>query len=76
VVELSEVSVIEDGVLGVIGGLQRWAQDRGIEFKVFSPSKPLRDRLRNANSMSEFDIPSLHELMGQLTQMERQIVFE
>ena len=70
VVELSEVSAIEGDGLGMIFFLRRWAQDLGIRFKVFSPSTSVRDRLKKAGSMSEFDVPSLHELMGQLIQVE------
>lgn len=71
VVELSAVAAIEGDGVGMLVFLQRWAQDHGIQFKVFSPSRSVRDRLKKASSMSESDIPSLHELMGQLAQVER-----
>ena len=66
VVDLSEVTAIEGGSLGTLVSLQRWAQDYNIRFKLFNPSKFVRDKLRKASSVSEFDIPSLDEMMALL----------
>lgn len=55
VLDLSEVSAIEGGGLGMLVCLQRWAQDHDIRFKLFNPSKFVRDRLKKASSTpSEF----------------------
>ena len=46
--------------------LQRWAQDHDIRFKLFNPPKSVRERLKRASSISEFDIPTLDEMMALL----------
>ena len=56
VVDLSEVSAIEGGGLGMLQFLQRWAYDRDIQLKLFNPTKSVRDRLEHAGAMPEFDI--------------------
>ena len=66
VLDLSEVPVIEGGGLGMLVFLQRWAQDRGVQFKLFNPRQPVRDRLRQVNSMRAFDIATLDEMMALL----------
>src|SRR6266849_1017910 len=71
VLELSEVSAIEGGGLGMLVFLQRWAQDHDIRFKLFNPSRLVRDRLRKASSMSEFDIPTLDEMIALLARADR-----
>jgi anti-anti-sigma regulatory factor len=45
VIDLSEVRVIEGGGLGMLTFLGRWAQDHDIQFKLFNPTKSVRDRL-------------------------------
>ena len=71
VLELSEVSAIEGGGLGMLVFLQRWAQDHDIRFKLFNPSKFVRNRLTKASPISEFDIPSLDEMMVLLARSDR-----
>jgi anti-anti-sigma regulatory factor len=66
VLDLSEVSAIEGGGLGMLVFLQRWAQDRDIRFKLFNPRQSVRDRLEQASSMQEFDIVTLDEMMALL----------
>jgi anti-anti-sigma regulatory factor len=66
VLDLSEVYALEGGGLGMLVFLQRWAQDHDIRFKLFNPSKAVRERLKSANSISEFDIPTLDEMMALL----------
>jgi hypothetical protein len=46
--------------------LQRWACDRGIGLKLFNPSKSVRERLKMVSSLSDFDIPTLDEMMALL----------
>ena len=75
VVELSKLSAIQDDGLGMIAFLQRWARDHGIQFKVFSPAKSVRDRLKRASSMSDRDVPSLNELMSQLATVQSEAAF-
>jgi anti-anti-sigma regulatory factor len=71
VVELSGGSGIDREDMGLLVSLQRWARNRGIQFKVFSPLLSVREMLRKATSMSEFDVPALHELISQLVPVGR-----
>ena len=66
VLELSEVHAIEGGGLGMLIFLQRWARDHRIRLKLFNPSKSVRKRLELVSSLSEFDIPTLDEMMALL----------
>jgi len=68
VLDLSEVSAIEGGGLGMLVFLQRWARDRDISLKLFNPSRYVRQKLEMVSAMSEFDIASLHEMMALLGQ--------
>jgi anti-anti-sigma regulatory factor len=66
VLDLSEVGAIEGGGLGMLLFLQRWAYDRGIQLKLFNPTRAVRDRLERAGPIPAFDFPSLHEMMALL----------
>jgi anti-anti-sigma regulatory factor len=70
VLDLSQVDAIEGGGLGMLIFLQRWAQDHDIRFKLFNPCRSVRERLKKVHS-SEFDIPTLDELMAVLAQADR-----
>jgi anti-anti-sigma regulatory factor len=63
VLELTEVPAIEGGGLGMLLFLQRWARDHDIRFKLFNPCKSVRERLKLVSSLSDFDIPTLDEMM-------------
>src|ERR1700747_3066543 len=64
VLDLSDVSAIEGGGLGMLQFLHRWAYDHAIQLKLFSPARSVRERLQRATSVTEFDIATLHEMMG------------
>ena len=66
VLDLSEVSALEGGGLGMLIFLERWAHDREIQFKLFNPRKSVRDRLELVRSIRAFDIVPLHEMMALL----------
>ncbi len=66
VLDLSEVTAIEGGGLGMLVFLQRWAHQHHIRLKLFNPRQSVRDRLEHASSMREFDIASLDEMMALL----------
>src|ERR1700682_3242335 len=66
VLELTEVPVIEGGGLGMLIYLQRWARDHGIRFKLFNPTKSVRERLKMISPLSAFDVPTLDEMMSLL----------
>jgi anti-anti-sigma regulatory factor len=66
VLDLSEVTVIAGGGLGMLVFLQRWTHDHDIRLKLFNPRQSVRDRLEHASSMREFDIATLDEMMALL----------
>jgi anti-anti-sigma regulatory factor len=66
VLDLSEVTAIEGGGLGMLVFLQRWAHRHDIRLKLFNPRQSVRDRLEHASSMREFDITTLDEMMALL----------
>ncbi len=71
VLDLSEVSAIEGGGLGMLVSLQRWAQDHDIRLKLFNPHQSVRGRLEQANSMRQFDFATLDEMMAILVWADR-----
>ena len=66
VLDLSEVSAVEGGGLGMLMFLQRWAHDHDIRLKLFNPHQCVRDRLEHISSMRGFDIATLDEMMALL----------
>jgi anti-anti-sigma regulatory factor len=66
VLDLSEVTAIESGGLGMLVFLQRWALDHDIRLKLFNPRPSVRQSLGRASSMREFDIATLDEMMALL----------
>lgn len=66
VLDLSEVRAIEGGGLGMLLFLKRWAYDHDTQFKLFNPTRPVRERLALVNSITELDIATLQEMMALL----------
>jgi anti-anti-sigma regulatory factor len=66
VLDLSKVSAVEGGGLGMLVFLQRWAQDHDIRLKLLNPRSSVRARLERVNSMREFDMTSLDEVTALL----------
>jgi anti-anti-sigma regulatory factor len=64
--DLSEVSAIEGGGLGMLLFLRRWAHDHDIRLKLFNPTKSVWDRLELANSMLELEIATPDEIQAVL----------
>ena len=62
--DLSAVEEIGGGGLGMLSFLQRWAVERGIRFKLFSPSRAVMEGLVQTRSILSFEIASFHEMMG------------
>jgi hypothetical protein len=71
VVDLTELQAIGNGVIGMLVFLQRWAYDRDIRFKLFNPTRFVRDKLEHASSMSAFHIAGLDEMMALLGQADQ-----
>jgi anti-anti-sigma factor len=74
VLDLTGVSAIEGGGLGMLLFLQRWAQDRDIRLKLFNPHQAVLDRLEQASSMRELDIASLDEMTALLGHPQIQLL--
>lgn len=66
VLDLSQVSAVASGGLGMLVFLQRWAQDHDIRLKLFNPRPSVRDRLKDASPIRDFDIASLDEMTALL----------
>lgn len=64
--DLSGVSAIEGGGLGMLMFLERWAYDHDIRFKLFNPKKAVRERLDLANSLPDFEIVTPDEMRALL----------
>jgi anti-anti-sigma factor len=62
VLDLSEVTSIEGGALGMLLFLERWALDHEIELKVFNPSNSVRHRLKQAQSVMDFEISTIYDV--------------
>ncbi len=63
VLDLSEVTAIEGGGLGMLAFLQGWTQAHHIRLKLFNPSQSVRDKLEHASSIWAFEIATLDETM-------------
>jgi anti-anti-sigma regulatory factor len=72
ILDLTEVSALGGGGVGMLAFLQRWAHDHDIQFKLFNPSLSTRHRLEQASSMHEFEIANLFEMTTLLTIAEHQ----
>jgi anti-anti-sigma regulatory factor len=70
VLDLSEVTAIEGGGLGMLMFLGRWAHDHDIRLKLFNPHQSVRDRLEHISSMRGFDIATLDEVIALLARAD------
>jgi len=66
VLDLTEMHAIGGGGLGMLVLLRRWAQDHDIRFKLFNPSRPVRDKLKHV----DFEFASLEQLMSLLSRID------
>ena len=64
VLDMSAVTAIEGGGLGMLVFLQRWAYDQDRRLKLFNLRPAVRDRVEQASSMHAFEIATLDELMA------------
>src|SRR6202007_1208748 len=67
VLDLTEMHAIGGGGLGMLVLLQRWAQDHDIRFKLFTPSRPVRDKLKHV----DFEIATLEQMIALLGRIDR-----
>ena len=63
VLDISEVTAIEGGGLGMLLFLDRWASDHTIQFKLFNPTKSVSKRLELVSAIRPFNIASPQEMM-------------
>ena len=70
--DLSAVEAIGGGGLGMLAFLDRWARDRGIQLKLFSPSRSVVDGLVSNRSILNFEIATFHEMMDILANADSQ----
>ena len=66
VLELSKVTAVGGGGLGLLVFLQRWTREHNIRFLLFNPSKSVQSRLKRARSIAQFYIPSVEEVRALL----------
>jgi anti-anti-sigma regulatory factor len=61
--DLSAVEAIGGGGLGMLAFLDRWARDRDIQLKLFSPSRSVVDGLVHSRLMPNLEIATFREMM-------------
>lgn len=69
--DLSEVKAIGGGGLGMLAFLQRWADERKIDLKLFSPSSSVMTELQRTRLLLNVEVATLHEMMSILAEAER-----
>jgi len=72
VLDLSEVSTIDGGGLGMLVFLRQWTYEHDIRLKLFNPIKTVRDRLERTNSIPDFDIATRDEVVAFLARAASQ----
>lgn len=70
--DLSEVEAMGGGGLGMLVFLDQWARNHDIQFKLFSPSRPIMEGLVANRAILNFEIVSFHEMMGILAHSDRE----
>jgi len=64
--DLSGVTAIEGGGLGMLEFLQRWAYDHDRRLKLYNPTRCVSERLDLANPIPEFEVISPDEMRALL----------
>jgi len=72
VLDLTKVADLEAGGLGMLWLLQRWAEDHGIQFKLYNPINSVRDRLEHNHAKLRFDIATFEELVSLVAYADNQ----
>jgi anti-anti-sigma factor len=62
VLDLSEVDSIDSGGLAMLLFFEAWALDHDIELKVFNPSNWVRHRIKEAQSVMDFEISTIYDV--------------
>jgi len=64
VLDLSGVQALEGGGLGMLVFLRQWARERGIQLKLFNPSRFVRQRLERSGLSRIFDVVSIRDVLA------------
>jgi anti-anti-sigma regulatory factor len=70
VLDLSEVASIDADGLAMLLFLESWALDHEIELKVFNPSNSVRHRIKEAQSVMDFEISTIYDVSTLLPYVE------
>jgi len=64
VLDLSGVEALEGSGLGMLVVLRQWARERGIQLKLFNPSRFVRQRLERSGLSRIFDVASIADVLA------------
>ncbi len=64
--DLSELDLLGEDVLGMLVFLQAWTRGLGIQLKLFDPPAEVRQRLQKLHSTIELEIASIDDLLSML----------
>ena len=70
--DLTKVTAIEGGGLGMLWFLQRWAEDHDIHFKLYNPTISVRDKLEHNHAKLRFDSATFEELVSLVAYADNQ----
>jgi anti-anti-sigma regulatory factor len=70
--DLTKVTAIEGGGLGMLWFLQRWAEDHDIHFKLYNPTSSVRDKLEHNHAKLRFDIATFEEMVSLVAYADNQ----
>jgi anti-sigma B factor antagonist len=63
ILDLSEVTILDGGGLGMLVSLARWAGDNGTQLKLVNPSRLVREILERTRLTCVFEISSMEEAL-------------
>ena len=75
-IDLSDAQSVEGGGLGMLVFLQRWAGERGIQFKIFDPPALVRQRLEKIQWASGLEVADTSEVLALLELGAERVVGE
>lgn len=64
VLDMSEVTAIGGGGLGMLAFLERWARQHDVHLKLYCPSKVVLEGLAQNRSLLNFEVASFQEMTG------------
>jgi ABC-type transporter Mla MlaB component len=70
--DLTKVTAIEGGGLGMLWFLQRWAEDHDIHFKLYNPTSSVRHKLEHNHAKLRFDIATFEEMVSLVAYADNQ----